>query len=115
MLKHIFLSLTVLSGLALVLFFMTQNTRFESNVMTCKNTKNNFKITYAQLKTKPIISFEKNGQALKRLPISNLEKNSLQFENQSSNYKLDMEKLSAIETLNGETIIYKCKLEKFKM
>ena len=98
-----------------VLFFMTQNTRFESNVMTCKHTKNNFKITYAQLKTNPIISFEKNGQTLKRLPTSNLEENSLQFENQSSNYKLDMEKLSAIETLNGETIIYKCKLEKFKM
>ena len=115
MLKHIFLSLTVLSGLALVLFFMTQNTRFESNVMTCKNTKNNFKITYAQLKTKPIISFEKNGQTLKKLPISNPEEGTFQFENQSSNYKLNLKKLSAIETLNGETLIYECVLEKFKM
>ena len=115
MLKHIFLSLTVLSTLALVIFFMTQNTRFESNVMTCKHTKNNFKVTYAQLKTKPIISFEKNGQPIRRLSTSNLEENSLQFENQSSNYQLDMEKLSAIETLNGETLIYKCELEKFKM
>ena len=115
MLKHTFLTLTVLSALALVLFFMTKNTRFESNVMTCKHTKNNFKITYAQLKTNPIISFEKNGQTLKRLPTSNLEDDTFQFENQSSNYKLNLEKLSAIETLNGETLIYECVLEKFKM
>ena len=115
MLKQVFITLTVITVLVLILFFMTQNTRFESNVMTCKHTNNNFKITFAQLKNEPIISFEKNGQMLKRVTTTNFEKNSFQFKDQSSIYKLDLEKLSAIEALRGETLIYDCLLEKFKM
>ena len=53
----------------IVLFFMTQNTRYESNLLICKHTENSFKITYAQLTEEQTISFEKNGQASKRLSI----------------------------------------------
>lgn len=115
MLKQVFLTLFVVTVLVLVLFFMTQNTRFENNVMTCTHTNNNFKITFAQLKNEPIISFEKNGQASKRITTTNFEKSSFQFKDQSSNYKLDLEKLSGVETQKGETVIYDCVLKKFKM
>ena len=113
--KEVVITVAVLSALASILFFMTQNTRFESNIIACKHIKNNFKITYAQLNKEPVISFEKNNQALKKLSITSIEENSFQFEHQSSNYKLNLEKLIAVETLSGETLIYKCELTKFKM
>ena len=62
--KNIIIALSVMSALAFVLYFMTQNTRFESNILKCQQAKNNFQITYASLKNGASVSFEKNDQAL---------------------------------------------------
>ena len=73
--KEVLLTVTAMVILGIVLFFMTQNTRFdESNLLICKHTENSFKITYAQLTEGQTISFEKNGQASKRLSLSKLKR-----------------------------------------
>ena len=113
--KNIIIALSVMSALAFVLYFMTQNTRFESNILKCQQAKNNFQITYASLKNGASVSFEKNDQALTNIAISNVEKNSFHFKHQNSDFKLDLDKLIASELIDGATILYSCDLKNFKM
>lgn len=113
--KNIIAILSVFSALAFVLYFMTQNTRFESNILKCKQAKNNFQITYASLQNGAPVSFEKNDQALTNISISNVEKNSFHFKHQYSDFKLDLDKLIASEFVKGEILLYSCDLKKFKM
>ena len=113
--KEVLLTITAVVILGIVLFFMMQNTRYESNLLICKHTENSIKITYTQLTEEQTISFEKNGQASKRLSLSQVKENSIHFEYKSSKYKLNLNRLNIIETLNGEISIYACELRKFKM
>ena len=113
--KEVLLTITAVVILGIVLFFMTQNTRYESNLLICKHTENTLKITYTQLTEGQTISFEKNGQASKILSLTKVTESSIQFEYKSSKYKLNLNSLNIIETLNGEIRVYACKLRKFKM
>ena len=113
--RELLLTSIFIAALLLTFFFMTQNTRFESNTVTCQHPKNTFKITFAKLDNGKVLSFEKNDQAMRQLSIRDLESSIFQFEDQTSNYKLDLTKLIATETLKGETLLYQCDHEKFKM
>ena len=113
--KEVLLTITAVVVLGIVLFSMTQNTRYESNLLICKHTENTLKITYTQLTEGQNISFEKNGQASKILSLTKVTEGSIQFEYKSSKYKLNLNSLNIIETLNGEIRVYACKLRKFKM
>ena len=113
--KEMIFIAAVLFILPLVIFFMMQNTRFEENTLYCKSSKNTFNITYAQLENGAEISFEKNDQELKKIYIDNLKNETFYFRNEYSDYKLNLIKLIATETLKSETEIYKCELKKFKM
>ena len=104
--KNVIVILSIFSALAFVLYFMTQNTRFESNILKCKQAKNNFQITYASLKNGASVSFEKNDQALTNISISNVEKNSFHFKHQYSDFKLDLDKLIASELLSKGKLVY---------
>ena len=113
--KEIVFTVAILSILPFVIFFMTQNTRFEENIMKCISPKNIFKITYAQLGDEAPISFEKNDSQLEKITIDKFENEIFYFRDEYSDYKLDLIKLLATETLKSETQIYKCELTKFKM
>ena len=113
--KDIILIASVLLGLVIVLFFMTQNTRFESNLISCTKGEKNFKVTYTELKTDMVINFQKNDEIETSFAITNLQDDELYFEQQFSKYKLNLSKLTAIETRNGEKLVYKCSLKSFKM
>ena len=113
--RELLLTSTFIAVLLLTFFFMTQNTRFESNTVVCQHPKNSFKVTYAKLDNRKMLSFEKNDQAIKELPIMELGNSIFQFEDQTSNYKLDLTKRIATETLKGETLVYRCDHKKFKM
>ena len=58
----IFILLTVV-GLA-YLFFMMQNTRFESNLISCVNGQVSFQITYKKLKSDMFVNFEKPDEEI---------------------------------------------------
>ena len=94
---------------------MTQNPRFEENIVKCISPKNIFKITYAQLRDEAPIFFEKNNNELEKMTIDKFENEIFYFRDKYSDYKLDLIKLLATETLKSETQIYKCELTKFKM
>ena len=113
--KEIVFTVAILSILPFVIFFMAQNTRFEENIMKCISPKNIFKITYAQLGDEAPISFEKNDNELEKIKIDKFENEIFYFRDEYSDYKLDLIKLLATETLKSETQIYKCELTKFKM
>ena len=113
--KEVILTITAMVVLGIVLFSMSQNTRYESKLLICKHTENTLKITYAQLTEEQTISFEKNGQASRLLSLTKVKGNSIQFEYKSSKYNLNLNRLNIIETLNGEIRIYACELRKFKM
>ena len=113
--RELLLTSIFIAVLVLTFFFMTQNTRFESNKVVCQHPKNTFKVTYAKLDNGKVLSFEKNDQGIRELFIRDLENSIFQFEDQTSNYKLDLTKLIATETLKGETLVYQCDHEKFKM
>ena len=85
---------------------MTQNTRFESNLISCTNGENSFQITYTELKTDMVVNFEKNDEVETSFAITNLEDDKLHFEQQFSKYKLNLSKLTAIETRSGEKLVY---------
>ena len=113
--KEVLLTITAVVILGIVLFFMTQNTRYESNLLICKHAENSLNITYTQSNEEQTISFENNGQASKLLSVSQVKEKTIHFEYKSSKYKLDLNKLNIIETINGEISIYACELRKFKM
>ena len=94
---------------------MAQNSRFESNSLVCNNSKNFFKITYSRLKNGRDLSFEKNNGILDNYKISKIEGNTFQFDDQFSNYKVDLAKNILIETGESKVTIYHCELTKFKM
>ena len=113
--KEIIFTAAILLILPLVIFFMTQNTRFEENILKCMSQNNIFKLTYAQLGVKAPISFEKNDIKLEKIMIDKFENNTFYFRHEYSDYKLNVIELLATETLKSETQIYKCELTKFKM
>ena len=113
--KDIVLIASVLLGLVIVLFFMTQNTRFESNLISCTDGEKSFKLTYTELKTDMVVNFQKNDEVEISFDITNLQEDELYFEQQFAKYKLNLRKLTAIETNNGEKLVYKCSLKSFKM
>ena len=113
--KEIIFTAAILLILPLVIFFMTQNTRFEENIIKCMNQKNIFEITYAQLGDADPISFEKNDNKLEKVTIGEFENGIFYFSYDYSDYKVDLIKLLATETFKSETQIYKCALTKFKM
>lgn len=113
--KDIILIASVPLGLVIVLFFMTQNTRFESNLISCTNGEKSFKVTYTELKTDMVVNFQKNDEVETSFAITNLQDYKLYFEQQFSKYKLNLSKLTAIETRNGEKLVYMCSLKSFKM
>ena len=113
--KDIILIASVLLGLVIVLFFMTQNTRFESNLISCTNGEKSFKVTYTELKPDMMVNFKKNDEADTSIAIISLQDEELYFEQQFSKYKLNLSKLTAIETLDGEKSVYRCSIKSFKM
>ena len=113
--KEVIFTVAILLILPLVIFSMTQNTRFEENIIKCISPKNIFKITYAKLGDNVPISFEKNDNELQKITIDKFENEIFYFRDEYSDYKLDLIKLLATETLKSETQIYKCELTKFKM
>jgi hypothetical protein len=94
---------------------MTQNTRFESNLISCTNGEKSFKVTYTELKTDMVVNFQKNDEVEISFDITNLQEDELYFEQKFAKYKLNLRKLTAIETNNGEKLVYKCSLKSFKM
>ena len=113
--KEILFSIITISVIIMVLLFMAQNTRYESNSIVCSHPKNVFEVTYSQLENGAQLSFEKNNEVLKTNEISSLEGSTFQFNDEISNYMFDLLKEVAIETRKSEIILYQCEHTKFKM
>ena len=113
--KDVTFILLTLVGLACVFFFMTQNTRFENNLMSCVNGQVSFQITYKKLKSDMFVNFEKPDEEVTTFKIKNLEGQDLYFEHQLSKFRINLDEKTAIETRSGEKLIYKCALKSFKM
>ena len=113
--KDVTFILLTLVGLACVFFFMMQNTRFESNLISCVNGQVSFQITYKKLKSDMSVNFEKSDEEVTTFKIKNLEGENLHFEHQLSKFRINLDEKTAIETRSGEKLIYKCALKSFKM
>ena len=113
--KEILFSIIMIVVISVVLLFMAQNTRYESNSIVCSHPKNFFEVTYSQLENGAQLSFEKNNEVLKTYEINRLEGSVFQFDDSSSNYEIDLSKKISIETRRNEVILYECEHTKFKM
>jgi hypothetical protein len=113
--KDVTFILLTLVGLAFVFFFMMQNTRFESNLISCVNGQISFQITYEKLKSDMLVNFGKPDEEIATFKITNLDGENFHFEHQLSKFKINLDEQTAIETRSGEKLIYKCALESFKM
>jgi len=109
-----FILLTVV-GLAYIFIFMMQNTRFESNLISCANGQISFQITYKKLKSDMFVNFEKPDEEITTFKTKNLEGENLHFEHQQSKFIINLGEKTAIETRSGEKLIYKCAFKSFKM
>ena len=105
----------MIAVIAVVLLFMAQNTRYESNSIVCRHPKNFFEVTYSQLENGAELSFEKNNEASKTYEINSLEGSMFQFDDEYSNYAFDLSDKISIETRKNEVILYECEYKKFKM
>ena len=113
--KDVTFILLTLVGLACLFFFMMQNSRFESNLISCVNRQDSFQITYKKLKRDVSVNFEKSDEEVTTLKIKNVEGGNLRFEHQLSKFRINLDEKTAIETRSGEKLIYKCALKSFKM
>jgi len=113
--KEILFSIIMIAVIAVVLLFMAQNTRYESNSLVCTHPKNFFEVTYSQLENGAQLSFEKNNEILKTYEINSLEGSIFKFDDNTSNYTFDLLKKISIETRKNEVILYECEHTKFKM
>ena len=113
--KEILFSIIMIAVIAVVLLFMAQNTRYESNSIVCSHPKNVFEVTYSQLENGAQLSFEKNNEVLKTYEINSLEGSMFQFDGEFSNYAFDLSKNISIETRQNEIILYECEHKKFKI
>ena len=113
--KEILFSIIMIAVIAVVLLFMAQNTRYESNSIVCSHPKNFFEVTYSQLEDGAQLSFEKNNEVLKTYEIHSLEGSIFQFDDNASNYAFDLSKKISIETRKNEVILYECEHTEFKM
>ena len=113
--KEILFAVITIATVVIIFVFMAQNSRFESNSLVCNNSKNFFKITYSRLKNGGELSFKKDNGILNNYKISKIEGNTFQFDDQFSNYKVDLAKNILIETGESKVTIYHCELTKFKM
>ena len=113
--KDFILILLTLVGLAYIFIFMMKTTRFESNLISCVKGQVSFQITYKKLKSDMFVNFEKPGEEITTVKITNLDGENFQFEHQLSKFKINLDEQNAIETRSGEKLIYKCALESFKM
>jgi hypothetical protein len=62
-----------------------------------------------------VVNFQKNDEVEISFDITNFQEDELYFEQKFAKYKLNLRKLTAIETNNGEKLVYKCSLKSFKM
>ena len=113
--KQILFLIIMTAAITIILIFMAQNTRYESNSIVCSHPKNVFEVTYSQLEDGAQLSFEKNNEELKTYEISSLEGTTFQFNDGSSNYTFDLLQETAIETGKSEIVLYLCEYTKFKM
>ena len=113
--KEILFSVMMVAVIAVVLLFMAQNTRYESNSIVCSHPKNFFEVTYSHLENGAPLSFEKNNDVLKTYEINSLEGSIFKFDDNTSNYTFDLSKKISIETRKNEVILYECEHTKFKM
>ena len=113
--KEILFLIITIAVIAVVLLFMAQNTRYESNSIVCSHPKNFFEVNYSHLENGAQLSFEKNNEVLKTYEINSLEGSIFQFDDSSSNYAIDLSKKISIETRQNEVILYECEHTKFKM
>ena len=113
--KQILFLIIMTAAITIILIFMAQNTRYESNSIVCSHPKNFFEVTYSQLETGAQLSFEKNNEILKTYEINGLEGSIFKFDDNTSNYTFDLLKKISIETRKNEVILYECEHTKFKM
>jgi hypothetical protein len=113
--KQILFLIIMIAAITIILIFMAQNTRYESNSILCSHPKNVFEVTYSQLEDGAQLSFEKNNEELKTYEISSHEGSTFQFNDGSSSYTFDLLQETAIETGKSEIALYQCEHTKFKM
>jgi len=113
--KQILFLIIMVAAIAIILIFMAQNTRYESNSILCSHPKNVFEVTYSQLEAGAQLSFEKNNELLKTYEVSSVEGSTFQFNDETSNYTFDLLQDVAIETRKSEIVLYQCEHTKFKM
>ena len=113
--KEILFSIIMVAVIAIVLLFMAQNTRYESNSIVCIHPKNVFEVTYSQLENGAQLSFEKNNEVVKTYAINSLEGSIFRFDDSSSNYTIDVSGKISTEKRKNEVILYACEHTKFKM
>ena len=98
-----------------VFVFMTKNTRFESNLISCKRPGNKIQVTYGKLDSAQGITFKSSKGEEVKIPVTSKSNNGLQFSHDNSEYLIDLENSIATEVRKGETAFYQCEQSRFKM
>ena len=96
------------------LYLMSNNTRYESNEITCLNESGAFKLSYASLSLDENILFEDNNTQ-RQIQVNDVTPDSFSFLNKSKAYKINLEADTALVIDEGVNEIFRCAHEVFKM
>ncbi len=104
--KQILFLIIMTAAITIILIFMAQNTRYESNSIVCSHPKNVFEVTYSHLENGAQLSFEKNNEILKTYEINSLEGSIFKFDDNTSNYTFDLSKKIELDTIGVSDSVY---------
>ena len=96
------------------LYLMSNNTRYESNEITCLNKSGAFKLSYESLSINESIMFEDNDTQ-RQVQVDEVTPDSFSFLNKSKAYKINLKADTALIIEEGVNEIFRCAHEVFKM
>ena len=96
------------------LYLMSNNTRYESNEITCILESDIFKLSYETLSINKSITFE-HKNIKKQIEITEVLSNSFSFIHDTKTYKIGIQSKNALVIEDGVNEIFKCDHIAFKM
>ena len=96
------------------LYLMSNNTRYESNEITCLNESGAFKLSYESLSLNESIMFE-DIDTQRQVQVNEVTPDSFSFLNKSKAYKINLEADTALVVEEGVNELFRCTHEVFKI
>lgn len=93
---------------------MSNTTRFETHEITCATKNDIFKVNYKTLSVGEMLTLERDGTQIS-VTLTEVSSNSFSFSEQTKDYKIYLDSVSALTIQDGVNEIFNCEINSFKM